>query len=112
MVKTGRQGSRERVMRTPAYPAARKRKAMKTKPDCTDAKSDGTAVRDQAIVMPWDARAKELEDLEGTYCVYAAWEEWIEGWNDRQSDSMRIDLDAIDKIALFSAFMAACSEAA
>jgi len=62
------------------------------------------------VVMPWDARAAELEALHGPYCVYAAWCEWFDAWNERQSESMQLDVDGLDKTALFSAFMSACAE--
>ena len=62
------------------------------------------------VVMPWGARADELEATEGPYCVYAAWREWIDAWNERQSDNLQLDLDSVDKLALFSAFQSACFE--
>lgn len=62
------------------------------------------------VVMPWDARAAELEALHGPYCVYAAWCEWFDAWNERQSEAMQLDVDGLDKTAMFSAFMSACSE--
>ena len=63
-----------------------------------------------AVVMPWDARAVELIPIHGPYCVYAAWCEWFEAWNDRQSDNMQLDIDDLNRTALFSAFQTACSE--
>ena len=48
-----------------------------------------------------------LEPIEGPYCVYAAWKEWVEAWNEKQSENMQLDLDSIDKTVLFSAFHAA-----
>lgn len=63
-----------------------------------------------AVVMPWDARATELESIHGPYCAYAAWCEWFEAWNERQSENMQLYVDDLDKISLFSAFQSACSE--
>lgn len=79
----------------------------------SDARREVTPISGMAetsTVAPWDARSRELEATEGPYCVYAAWCEWIEAWNDRQSDSFYMDLDSLDKTALFAAFQAAFSD--
>lgn len=69
-----------------------------------------TGRRQNAVVMPWDKRALELEPIEGTYCHYAAWKEWFEAWNARQSSAFLLDLTEVDTVALYAAFCAACSE--
>ena len=68
------------------------------------------AFQGRRIVMPWDKRAIELEPIEGHYCHYAAWQEWFESWNARQSSALELDIDVSDKVALYAAFCAACSE--
>ena len=64
------------------------------------------------VVMPWSARAKELEESEGPYCDYAAFCEWLEAWNDQQEPTTQIDIDELDKTSLYVAFFAACAETA
>lgn len=55
------------------------------------------------MIMPWDARAAELEFVHGPYCQYAAWEEWMEQYKE-------IDLSEVDKVFLFAAMEAACAD--
>ena len=56
---------------------------------------------------PWAKRAVELEDREGAYCDYAAWEEWLASEmgrvfnDDSQADSVLHD-DIYSAIALYS----------
>lgn len=59
---------------------------------------------------PWNARAKELEETEGPYCDYTAWEEWIRKQLGEfyGCDSVWQPLDAFDewmiaeKVALYA----------
>ena len=76
----------------------------------TDSVDTAESPPSPVCVTPWGVRAQELEPIHGSYCVYAAWLAWIEAWNERQGDNMRIDLDRIDSTALFAAFQSACSE--
>ena len=62
------------------------------------------------VVMPWDERAIELEEVEGPYCHYAAWKEWFAEWNAKQTVSLQLDIGELDTVALYSAFCAACLE--
>lgn len=62
------------------------------------------------VVSPWDKRASELEPSEGTYCHYAAWKEWLDAWNARQSSALELDMDVLDMVALYCAFCAAVAE--
>jgi len=63
-------------------------------------------------VAPWDARAIELEPIHGPYAVYDAWCEWFDAWNEKRSENMQLDIDDVDKTALFSAFQSAIGETA
>ncbi len=62
------------------------------------------------IVTPWDKRAIELEPVEGPYSHYAAWKEWLDTWNERQTVAMTLDLDECDMVSLYAAFSAACEQ--
>lgn len=42
---------------------------MKTEPDCTDAKSNGAAVRDQAIVTPREERRMKIVSIDARFVV-------------------------------------------
>lgn len=74
--------------------------------------NNAAATSVQSVVMPWSKRAEELEPTEGPYCDYAAWCEWLEAWNSEQSESIQVDLDTLDKTAMYVAFVKACCETA
>lgn len=70
-----------------------------------------TAANDASVqrnVMPWGKRALELEETEGAYCHYAAWQEWLEERNGRLFRELQVDLDESDTVALYAAFCDAC----
>ncbi len=56
---------------------------------------------------PWHERGVELEPVQGAYCFYAAWEEWIAKHDDQD---ILGEMSGIDKVHLFSMFEKACEQ--
>ena len=59
-----------------------------------------------SVNRPWGIRAKELETLQGPWCDYAAWEEWISSQESKLVDGGDIlgEMDYRDKINLYVIF--------
>lgn len=60
---------------------------------------------------PWDDLAAELEEAEGPYCDFEAWEEWIEGFFSRHKWEVEF-ASFYEKAAFFAAFWQAVEEMA